>query len=264
MKVCTVLLPSLMLLTACGGGSNTLPSGAGVSGAYEFVVSSNVTGGVTLVEADLVANGNQIEASGPSGVQILTLEAKTWYVNGVCPGATPGENSLAGSLSGNNVALTFNEGGNTFGGEAVVTGTTISGNYSINDSKCPNLVGNIGFPSGFDSGGFTGNQVPALAGTFSGILTLPSGVENAALSLTEGKNHALTVNAVLSGSAFNGTITLSGSAVGNVIFVSGSLNGGSLPLFGYLDRSGSLTGTANSLLVFDYSTLAQLGLLLGS
>jgi len=263
MKICTVSLPLLMLLVACGGGSTNLPS-AVVTGAYEFLVTSNVTGGVTLVEANLASNGNKSEASGPSEVQVLTLEQKNWYLNGVCPGGAPGENSVATSLNSNNVGITFNVGGNEFVAQGVVAGTTISGNYSISGSKCQNLVGNVGFPSGFDSGGFTANPVPALAGTFSGTLNLQAGSENAALTLSEGKDHTLTVNAALKGVAFNGTVVLSGYAVGNVMFVSGSLNGGTLHLFGYLDRTGSFTGTAKSLLVFDYSTLAELGLLLGS
>ena len=170
MRMCTISLAVLLvLMTACGGGSSTLPASTGVSGAYEFAVTSNVTGGVTLVEANLTANGNQSSASGPSQVQILTFEKKNWYVNGVCPGATPGQNSVSVGLSGSDVSVTFNEGGNVLSSQGVLIGSQMTGNYSVTGSNCPDLVG-ISFPPGSDSGGFVGNQVPNLTGTFSGTL----------------------------------------------------------------------------------------------
>jgi hypothetical protein len=106
-----------------------------------------------------------------------------------------------------------------------------------------------------------GNQVPDLAGTFSGTLTLINGTHNAALALTEGTNQTLTVSAQLNGPADNGTFPLTGSAVGNIMFVSGSVNGQMLSLFGYFDRAGMYTGVPDSMLVFDYNTLAEIGVL---
>lgn len=263
MRICSMPLVTLLVLaTACGNGSGKSTSTPAVSGAYEFVVTSDVTGGVTLVEADFTANGNQSSAVGPSQVQILTLENKNWYVNGVCPGAMPGQNSLATNINGNNVALTFNEGGNALPGQGVLTGATITGNYSISDSQCPDLVGEIVYPPGYDFGGFVGSLVPELTGAFSGSLNLPDGTDNAALTLSEGANNTLTVSAQLNGPADNGTYTLTGSAVGNVMFVSGSINGQAMTLFGYFDNAGAYTGMTNSLLVFDYGTLAKVGLLL--
>lgn len=262
MRLCTILLAVLPVFTVACGGSNRLTNPA-VSGSYEFVVSSNVTGGVTLVEANLTANGGQSSASGPGQVQILTLENKIWYVNGVCPGATPGQNSVAASVSGNNIALTFDEGGNTLLGQGTLTGTAITGNYSVTGSTCPDLQGLTGFPPGSDSGGIVGNQVPNLTGTFSGTLNLPDGSDNAALTLTENPDQTLTVNAELTGPIDNGTFTLTGSAVGNVMFVSGSANGNTLNLFGYFDRTGTYTKMPNSLLVFDYDAQLNPGLLIG-
>ena len=260
MRMCTISLVVLLTLTtACSGGSSLMSSS--VSGAYEFIVTSNVTGGVTLVEADLASSGNQISATGPTQVQILTFEKKNWYVNGVCAGSTPGQNSVAASLSGSDVALTFNEGGSALSGQGVLTGSEITGNYSVSNSNCPDLVG-ISYPPGTDSGGFVGNQVPNLAGTFAGTLNLPDGTDNVALTLTEGSNSALAVSAEVTGATDNGTFPLTGSAVGNVMFVSGTINGQSLSLFGYYDRAGSYTGMPNSFLVFDYNTQVKLGLLL--
>jgi len=261
MKVRSILVAMMLVLTLACSGKNTLtPS---VSGAYEFVVTSNVTGGVTLVEANLATSGSQISASGPGQVQILTLEKKIWYVNGVCPGATPGQNSIAASLSGNNISLTFSEGGNALPTQGTVTGTTIEGNYSITGSTCPDLQGLTGFPPGVDSGGFIGNHVPPLAGTFSGTLNLPDGIDDAALTLTQNPGQTLTVSVVLTGPVDNGTFTLTGSTVGNVMFVSGLVNGNNLNLFGYFDRAGAFTKMPNSLLVFDYDTQVNAGLLIG-
>ncbi len=261
MKMRTIWLALLLILTVACGGSNKLTNPP-VSGAYEFVVTSTVTGGVTLVEANLAASGSQSSAGGPNQVQILTLEKKTWYVNGVCAGATPGQNSLSASVSGNNIALTFNEGGYQLPGQGVLTGTTIAGNYAVNNSTCPDLVGIMDYPPGYDSGGFVGNQVPDLAGTFVGTLNLPDGTDNAALTLTENPDFSLNVNAQLTGPLDNGTFPLTGSAVGNIMFVSGTVSGQPLSLLGYFDKVGAYTGMPNSIVVFDYHTLAKAGLLL--
>jgi hypothetical protein len=256
------LIPLALLLTltiGCGGSGMPVSS-TGISGAYEFVVTSNITGGTTLVEANLAAGGS---ASGPTKVQILTQENKAWYLNGVCFGATPGQNGVSSNISGSNIAVTFNEGGNTFTGQGTLVGNMVSGNYTVNNSKCPDLIGVPGFvPAGYDSGGFTGSPVPALSGSFSGTLTLPDGADNAVLTLTEAGNRDLTVSAVLSGPTDNGTFAFSGTAVGNVMLVSGTINGNTLSLFGYFDSAGTYTGIANSLLVFNYGTQVNAGLLL--
>lgn len=262
MRTRAVFLALIVLLTGCGGGSNTT-SNSQVSGAYEFVVTSNITGSTTLVEANMAARGNQSTATGPNQVQIITLENKVWYVNGVCPGNNPGQNAVTTTNNNGQLSITFNEGGNEIPGQGVLVGTSISGNYSINDSNCPDLVGLIGVPPHTDSGGFTGTPVPELAGTYTGYLTLPGGQYNAALTLAEAANNAMTVNAALKGPS-SGNYTFSGSAVGNVILVSGSLPSGTLSLFGLLDPTGRLSGTANSLVIFNYSTLAICGVLVGS
>jgi hypothetical protein len=254
----------LISIVACGGRNNTSTSTSEISGAYEFVVTSDVTGSTTLVEANMTGTGNQSGATGPSQVQVITLEKKNWYVNGVCPGATPGENAVSANVTGSNVAFAFSEGGNVVPGEGVLAGTTVTGNYSISGSQCPDLIGVVGFPPGTDFGGFVGNQVPALAGTFSGPLNLPDGTDNVEMGLSEGTNNGLTVTAQVNGAVDNGTYTLTGSAVGNIMFVSGTVNGQSLSLFGYFDRAGTFTGMPNSMLVFNYTTLTQVGLLTSS
>jgi len=259
----TSLLAALLILTlSCGGATRVTPN-ANVSGAYEFVVTSNVTGGVTLVEANLAANGNQSAATGANQVQVLTFEQKNWYVNGICPGSTPGHNSVASNTSGNKISLTFDDGGNTFAGQGVLNGTTINANYSISNSSCPVLTGLTGYPPGTDAGGIVGNQVPILTGTYSGPLNLPDGTDNAALTLSEKTDRSLAVSATLTGPVDNGTFTLSGTAVGNTVFVSGSVNGQTVNLLGYYDRAGTYTKMPNSLLVFDYPTGVIAGLLLG-
>lgn len=244
---------------SCGGHST--PTWPAISGAYEFVITSDVTGGVTLVEANLASNGNQSNASGVAQVQILTLEKKIWYVNGSCPGSMPGQNSVSASLNGSDIALTFNEGGNALPGQGALSGATINANYSVTDSSCPDLTGTLQYPPGTDEGGIVGNQVPNLAGTYSGALSLPNGTDNAVLTLTEASDHTLIVNAALTGPIDNGTFTLTGNAIGNVMFASGSISGRMVTLFGYYDRAGTYTKLPNSLFVFDYDTGASGGLL---
>ena len=259
-SVLILILMSLLSLS-CGNSSHLTSSTVG--GAYEFVLTSNVTGGVTLIEANLSVAGNQSFATGQNQVQILTLQNKIWYVNGVCAGSDPTKNGVIANVGGSNVALTFNEGGNTLPAQGVLTGTTITGNYSVSGSSCAALQGQTGYPAGFDSGGVVGNQVPSLSGTFSGTLNLPNGTDNAAFTLTENSDHTLSVSAMLTGNVDNGTFTLTGAGVGNVMFVSGSVNGAPLNLLGYFDRAGTYTKMPNSLLVFSYDTQSSLGLLLG-
>lgn len=236
----------LFLTIGCGGGSsnssnnngNPTPS-QGISGAYEFVATSTTTSGsVTLIEANLSANGAQSSASGPNQVQTATHLNGLWYVNGDCSSSSPGQNSITGTVSGTSITLTFNEGGNTFTGQGTVNGTTVSGIYSGTNPNCS------------DSGTFTGTAVPNLAGTFSGTLNFPSGPDQVTATLTEGSNNSLTVQTTLSGTD-NGNFVFSGSAVANVMFVSGSVNGNPFALFGYFDSTGIYTGTPNSIAVFD-------------
>ena len=267
MLIVRILPLSLALFVLGCGNTRSSLSPSAVSGAYEFVITSNVTGGITLVETSISASGNQMSASGPDQVQILTLEKKTWYLNGVCAGSTPGQNSISASLNGNNVDVTFNEGGYRLPAQGVIIGTQITGNYSIVGSNCPDLTGSPSsvppIPPGVDQGGFVGSEVPSLAGTFSGSLTLPDGTDNAALTLTENSDHSLIVAATLTGAVDNGSFTFTGSAVGNILFVTGTVNQRPLSLFGYFDRAGTYTGFPNSLLIFNYGTLSNAGLLLG-
>jgi hypothetical protein len=222
----------------CGGGSSAAGS---ISGSYEFVATSTTTSGwTTLIEANLAGNGAQTSASGPSQVQTATRLNGVWYVNGdgQCPYSLPGQNSIEGTVSGSDITLTFNEGGNVFTGEGMVNGSSISGTYSGGNSDCS------------DSGTFTGTKVQNLAGTYTGTLNFPSGADSVTATLTETAGNALTMQTTLSG-ADNGSFTFAGSAVGNVMFVSGTVNGNQFSLFGYFDSSGVYNGTEDSIQVFD-------------
>ncbi len=110
---------ALLCAVGCGGGSNGNSSGSqGISGSYEFVAVSNVHAGTkTLIEANLSANGAGTSASGPNQVQTATYVNGLWYVNGGCSSSSPGQNSITGTVSGSNISLTFNEGGNVFTGQ---------------------------------------------------------------------------------------------------------------------------------------------------
>jgi hypothetical protein len=253
----TLFVFSALLLSGCGGsgsGNGTTGGGGGsgspqaISGAWEFVAKSSTDGSTTLIEADLSASGVQTSASGPSQVQTATYFNNVWYVNGACVSSSPGQNSVSGTVSGNSLSVTFNEGGNVFSGQGTVSGTTVSGTYSGSSAGCS------------DSGTFTGTQVANLSGTFAGTLFFPAGADQVNATLTEGSGYSLTFQTTLSGTD-NGKFTFSGSAVANVMFVSGTVNGGSFSLFGYFDKGGTYTGIANSIAVFDYNTLAYDGVL---
>jgi len=229
-------------------GSLTKQSSAqGISGAWEFLAVSSA-GATTLIEADITANGSQSSASGPNQIQTATYSGGVWYVNGDCVSASPGQNSMSSTVSGNSITLNFNEGGNTFTGQGTLNGNSISGTYSGSNPNCSS------------SGTFTGRPVPNLGGTFSGTLNFPDGADNVTATLTEGNSYGLNVQTTLSG-IDNGSFTFAGSAVANVMFVSGSVNGNPFSLFGYFDSTGQFTGTPNSIAVFDDDTLAYYGLL---
>ena len=259
-----------------GSGGSSGSSSGGISGAYEFVATSNTggtpagtytitvnatsaspalshtanvtvtvlsgsgssQGSTTLIEANLSASGARSSASGPSQVQTASRFNGVWYVNGACASPTPGQNSITGMVNGSSITLTFNEGGNVFTGQGTARGNTVSGTYSGTNPNCS------------DSGTFTGTKVPNLSGTFSGTLNFPSGADQVTATLTEGSNYSLTVQTTLTG-ADNGNFTFTGSAVANVMFVSGSINGNSFSLFGYFDSSGIYNGTPNSIAVFN-------------
>lgn len=264
MRPAGILLMTLLFFMIGCGGSSTLSPPSSVSGAYEFVVTSNVTGSTTLVEAILSANGGQSKATGPQQAQVVALENNLWYVNGTCPGSAPGQNSVTTSLSGNNITVSFNEGGNTFSGVGPITGALISGSYAVSGRHCPDLVGIVNVvPPGTDQGGFVGTPVSTVSGTFSGTLDLPAGPTNAALTVSEAADYSVTVTASLNGNGVNGTFALSGSAAGNVMIVSGMVNGAPLSLFILFDDTG-LSGVLNSLVVLDNTTLTKLGLLIQS
>jgi hypothetical protein len=219
------------------GGSISSPS-QGISGAWGFVAKSNqASGSTTLIETNLSATQAQSSASGPNAVQTATSYNGTWYVDGSCTSASPGQDSVISTVSGNNISLTFNEGGNIFTGTGTVTGSTITRTYTGSNTKCT------------DSGTFTaaGFQSP---GHFFGHLGFPLGADQVTATLTEGSNNSLTVQMALSGTD-NGNFTFTGSAVANVMFVSGSVNGNAFSLFGYYDSAGTYTGTPNSIAVYD-------------
>ena len=242
----------LLFTLGCGGkgNANIVPGPTGIAGSYEFVATSTKTpGSTTLIEANLTANGAQSTASGPSQVQTATYSSGIWYVNGACPIITAG-NSVTGTVSGSNISVMFNEGGNSFTGQGTVSGTAVTGTYSGSGVNCT------------DVGTFTGLVVPALSGTYTGTLNFATGSDQVSATLTEGSGNTLTVQAVLTGTD-NGTFTFTGSAVANVLFVTGTVNGNSFSLFGYRDRTGAYTGTANSIAVFDDQSLTYEGLLVG-
>ena len=245
-----VLVSSMVACSSSGNSSGNGNSGSqGISGAYEFVATSNNnSGSTTLIEANLSASGAQSSASGPSEVQTATYVNGIWYVNGACTSSSPGQNSISSTVNGSTVTFTFNEGGATFTGQGTLNGTTVSGTYSGTTPGCS------------DSGTFTGTVVPQLAGTFAGTLYLSTGSDQVTATLSEASGNVLTVQTTLTG-VDNGTFTFSGSAVANVMFVSGTISGQSFSLFGYFDQKGKYTGVPNSIAVFDYQTLGYLGLL---
>lgn len=248
---------SLLFALACGGGNGVNSnnnSGSGLvgveaallAGSYEFTGKSTIAPTATrFTEANLSAKGSQLSASGPSQVQAAAFFNQIWYVNGGCTTyPSPGQNSITGTISGNEVILTFNEGGIEYAAQGVISGQTITGTYVGSNPQCQ------------DSGTFTATLAHPPAGSFSGTLNVLSGPDQVSATITQGSDHAVTLQVSVSG-ADNGTFRLSGSQVGNVMLVAGSLNGTPISWFGYYDAAGLYTGTANSIAVIDYEIVCN-------
>jgi len=244
-----------------GSATNTPnPPQNDFAGAWEFVMTSSVYpaggGNATVVEAIVTQNGSALSASGQQ-VQVIGLISGATYpasfaINGNCLQPTPGTNSMSGAVSSQNgkptaVSLAFNEGGVKYAASAIVSSDgTIVGTYVGGSGPCAN-----------DAGVLVGYGVPALSGTFVGVLSVPAN-DAVTANLVEAKNYSLTVNGIPN-------VSLTGTVVANAAFASGTIDGASLSLYTFFDPAGTFTGlTGPTLSVFDAKTYAFYGVLGGT
>jgi hypothetical protein len=246
----------LLFLTGCGSSDTTttpttpIPP---VGGAWEITAKSGPQVGYsTLIEANLqqtAATGTTetatITATGDDQLVLIGQHPSGgFYFGGLCPGATVED--ISGTLStSNSLLLTLTEGGAvyTLTGTANNSGQSMLGTYAFTSGSCR------------DSGTFSGVQVPALAGTYGGVLNLTNGnSDNATATLTEGDPSSFTVNLILTGDD-NTTITLTGFVVGNLFSVQGTLNGQAVSYYGYYSV------IQKAVYMLDATTDAQIGTL---
>jgi hypothetical protein len=248
MKSSILVVGLMLLLAGCGGrgptiGASTAPIGQ-ISGPWEFVARSfQQTGYSTLIETNLQESGGTLNANGANQI-VLVGEHPTGglYFGGLCPGT--GTDSLTGSISkANVVSFTLTEGSTaySFTGSLTATTTAMSGTYAFSSGDCE------------DNGTFTAQKANALAGTYSGTVTLPSGTDTATVTLAEtAVNFSVTI--ALTG-VNNETDTLTGDVVANVFLAQGTVAGESVSYYGYYDL------LENSLYLVDASTGDSLGVL---
>jgi len=225
----------LLVLTGCSGSSlspTTTPTPfTQIAGAWEITAASGQQPGYsTLIESNLQQTSSTststITASGADQIVLIGQHpAGGFYFGGLCPGATADD--LSGTLSTlNSLSLTLTEGASvyTLTGMVNTSGKSMSGTYAFSSGSCP------------DSGTFTGVQVSALAGTYTGTLNFNGNHDVAAATLTEGVPSSFDVELSLTG-ADNTTATLTGFVVGNVFSVQGTLDGQAVSYYGYYDFS---------------------------
>jgi hypothetical protein len=226
---------SLLLLAGCGGSSSP-PATPGtpvtqIAGPWEITATSQQQVGFsTSIEANLqqtagTTSGSSATIAATGANQLVLIghhPSGGLFFGGLCPGATA--ENLTGTLSTTNaLALTLTEGGAiyTLTGTANSDGKSMSGTYAFSSGSCA------------DTGTFTGVQVAALAGTYTGTLNFTNGHEDIASAvLTEGVPSSFTVDLTLTG-ADNSTVTLTGFVVGNVFSVQGTLDGDPVSFYGY-------------------------------
>ena|SRR5205807_1784918 len=238
-----VLMAVSVILLSCSNAKPITPPLANISGAWEFLATSNtntisITGiEVALKEGQVLVNGvsqpdGQISASGSTQIDFITLDASTSNITGFggnCPpnGANPAAD-LNGSVSslGGSVNFSYHEAGNLFDVTASLSGDgqSMIGTYTAQSGSNCN-----------DSGTITGTVVPKLSGTYSGQLILPGGTtDTATATLSQNSSGVISVNLVLSGTD-NTTITLTGPVTAHAFAVQGTFKGQSVLYYGYYE-----------------------------
>src|SRR5262249_46793545 len=180
--VLAFLLSGISLLTACGGGGGSVnPTGAPLSGNWQFTFTPNQSFLGGLQGGFLLQNKGAVNGAAVYAISVTSAGTPT-----LC---NSGSASISGTISGQNVTLTAAAAGQDFTltGTLSSDGTTMTGTYTSTDGP---MVG--GVPCGTAQSGitWTATSVPPLTGNFRGNFHSVFSNQNFPVTgmLTQGEN----------------------------------------------------------------------------
>jgi hypothetical protein len=214
MKIATAIaLGWLLILSACGGNSNSGNTTGNFAGNWQMALQRDQT---TTLKTE---SGFIVQSGGNLGGNFL-LNGST-----VCPGV----GSAQGQVKGSNVSITVNQIGQTVNLTGVLDSSgSLTGTYSILASPCGiNQVGSL-----------TAMQVKTLAGTLQGTFT--SNKTGGLVYQSSGKV-AQAPNTGASAADLSGSMTSSNAPCFSELSISGSISGTSV-VFNLLSTEGLALG----------------------
>ncbi|MGA1985175.1 MAG: hypothetical protein ABSG72_02810 [Candidatus Sulfotelmatobacter sp.] len=227
-----VLLMCVMMLTACGGGSDPTKQTADLSGNWQMTLQSTTFGSTEMQSGFLLQSGNTVTGS-------LLLSGQT--VSGLTSCA--GVGSALGQMAGSNLALTESPAGQTVNltGTPANNFTSMSGDYSILAAGCGQT----------DVGTWTANQVDTLNGSFQA--TFSSNVTGGLVFQFTG-TIAQGPNTGASTATLSGTMTSTNSPCFQTASIAGAISGTSL-VFNVLNPQGEALGKYSGTVTTDASSI---------
>ncbi len=204
-----LLVSTLLLLAGCGGGSAPAPQGGALSGNWQLTL--NQEGG----RITQFVSGFLVQSNGTVTGSVVLPPANT--INFHCSGTGP----VSGTLNGQTVSLSINEGGSTLSlmGSMSADNTTITGSYATLGGACVKPT----------TGTWSASLIPPLTGNFTGTLSnstymqslmgLPSGGTVAPIMVSGTMTQSPNIGAA------NATLTGTITAVGYPCFRTASLTG---------------------------------------
>ncbi len=227
-----VLLTTLLaflawMLLACASSHPTVKSGP-LSANWQFNLLQSLPGPATPLAASgfLAESGTELTGSIQGPYTTETKGNKTYNCGGV--------GQLTGTLSGQNVNLSLDEGGTVFSLTGIVApdNTSMSGDYEAQGGGCFTVP---------TTGTWNAFLVPALNGNFTGTITDSSYMQQ------------LTGVSPPAPIAVSGTITQSANAGASNATLAGTMNAVGYPCFAKATMTGTISGQNVFLLMFGYN-----------
>jgi hypothetical protein len=195
----------VMMLTACGGGSDPTTSSGNLSGNWQMALQNTSSGAAETQSGFLLQSGNTV-----SGSLLFSGQTTSGVTN--CAGV----GSALGQMTGTNLALTVSPAGQTVNltGTPANNFTSMSGSYSILAAGCGQT----------EVGTWTATQVTALTGIFQATFT-----------------STYTGGLVF---GFTGTVTQGPNTGGSTATLSGTMQSSNSPCFTTASIAGVISGTS--------------------